>query len=123
MSNSKMIAAILSGAAAGAVVGLLFAPQSGVETRKKLASLRNQGSEYLDQLVEEGKKTWYETKGMVETNTGIAASELDDFVRHILQNGRRWWSNTRNRASEMADEAEAIVDKQVTNGKKRHYAS
>ncbi len=36
-STSKLIFALIAGAAAGAVVGLLIAPESGEETRKKLA--------------------------------------------------------------------------------------
>ena len=118
MSNSKLIAALLGGAAIGAAVGLLLAPQSGAESRKKLAKLKNRGADYVDNLVEEGKRTWYEAKGKVETNTGIAADELDDFVRHILQGGRNWWGKTKNKASKMADEAEYALENKINNGKK-----
>ncbi|HRI58246.1 MAG TPA: YtxH domain-containing protein [Saprospiraceae bacterium] len=118
MSNSKMIAALLGGAAIGAAVGLLLAPQSGADTRKKIRKLKNRGADYMDDLVENGKKTWYETKGKVETNAGIAADELDDFVRHILQNGKNWWGKTKNKAGKMAGEAEYAFEQKTNNGKK-----
>ena len=46
-STSKVLLGILGGAAAGAVLGILFAPDKGVNTRKKLI---DQGKDYSDNL-------------------------------------------------------------------------
>lgn len=37
MKNSSLLKAFLGGAALGAIAGILFAPEAGSETRKKLA--------------------------------------------------------------------------------------
>ncbi|MFD0975194.1 YtxH domain-containing protein [Salinimicrobium gaetbulicola] len=42
MKAGKMILGILSGAAAGAAVGMLFAPKKGADTRKRIADRSNE---------------------------------------------------------------------------------
>ena len=49
MSSGKVILGILAGAAAGAMLGILFAPEKGSTTRKKILS---KGEEYADELKE-----------------------------------------------------------------------
>ncbi len=46
-STSKVLLGILGGVAAGAILGILFAPDKGVNTRKKLI---DQGKDYSDNL-------------------------------------------------------------------------
>jgi gas vesicle protein len=53
-SNSKMFAALLIGIAAGAGLGLLFAPEKGIETRDKLSgSLKSLGSSIKETAIAE----------------------------------------------------------------------
>jgi gas vesicle protein len=47
MESSKVLLGILGGVAAGAILGILFAPDKGVNTRKKLV---DQGKDYSDNL-------------------------------------------------------------------------
>jgi gas vesicle protein len=44
MKSGKMILGLVSGAVAGAVVGLLFAPKKGIDTRK---AITEKGDDYL----------------------------------------------------------------------------
>lgn len=118
MTKTNLLAAILGGAAVGAALGILYAPHSGSDTRKKMRQFGAKSTDYLDDLIEQGKKTWYESKGKVETEAGIAADEVDDLLRHMLKNGEQWWNNTKNRASDIAKNAENTLEEATHAGRR-----
>ncbi len=49
MSSGKVLLGLLAGVAAGAALGILFAPDKGTETRRTIS---RKGSEYADELGE-----------------------------------------------------------------------
>ena len=55
-SSGSILVAFLLGAAAGAAVALLYAPASGEETRRKLATRAREGRDKVEALAREGRE-------------------------------------------------------------------
>ena len=47
MNSSKLLLGVLGGVAAGALMGVLFAPEKGSKTRKKIMNKANNGVDVL----------------------------------------------------------------------------
>jgi len=82
MSKSKVLAGLLVGAAAGAVLGLLLAPEKGSDTRKKIADKKNKFGEDLKNKFGEVKET---IKGKYD-NIKNDANELMEKEREAKRN-------------------------------------
>ncbi len=75
--NSKILAALLAGLAAGAAIGILFAPEKGSETRDKLNdSLKNLGDSIKDRAADEiGNLTDFKDKVVDSIKTKLRGAE------------------------------------------------
>lgn len=71
MSESKVVIALLAGLAAGAALGILFAPEAGTETRDKL-------SESLASLGESIKTT---AAGQIDKLSGVVKDKVINTVK------------------------------------------
>jgi gas vesicle protein len=69
MSRGKIVLGALAGAAAGTLIGILFAPDKGSATRKKIA---NKGEEYVHNL--KGKITGIMNNGEHQRGASVKES-------------------------------------------------
>jgi gas vesicle protein len=84
MSTSKVLLGIVAGLAAGAVVGILMAPDSGSNTRAKLSS---------------------KGQGMVDDLKGKFNDFLDGFMSHV--------ETVKDDAHDIADRAKSKIGETV----------
>src|SRR5688572_8777885 len=101
--NSKVLAALLAGLAAGAAIGMLFAPEKGSETRDKLSdSLKNLGDSIKDRAADE-----------ISNLTDFKEKVVDN-IKSKLRTAEDQYVAAKDTASSAGETAEKSV-KKVTN--------
>lgn len=78
MSSGKVVVALLAGIAAGAVLGILFAPAKGSDTRKEISgkgeglkeSIKEKFNEFLDDISEKYDDVVADAEDMTESSKG-----------------------------------------------------
>lgn len=81
-NSVKLVGVLVLGAAVGAALGILFAPDKGSETRKKIA---NKSTDLTDAIKEKFDDLMSEVKKEVETLKGKAEGMLENGVEKAKQ--------------------------------------
>ncbi|HQD10754.1 MAG TPA: YtxH domain-containing protein [Flavihumibacter sp.] len=81
MSNTnKILTAFATGLAVGAVLGVLFAPDKGENTRKKIADNGKKLSDSLREKVNEGKEKFAELRGNLQQKADAVKDKLGQYA-------------------------------------------
>ncbi|NVN94067.1 MAG: YtxH domain-containing protein [Bacteroidetes bacterium] len=75
MSTGKVVLGLLAGIATGAVLGILFAPEKGSVTRKKIAK---KGEDYVDDL----KEKFDDFKDGISEKFEKVKEDVSEFAHH-----------------------------------------
>ena len=85
MKTSKTILGVLSGVAVGAAIGILFAPDKGTNTRKKIAKKSNAAKDSLKDSFDEFLET-------VSDKYNSLVSKGED----MLEEGKKEYNNAKS---------------------------
>lgn len=76
-STGKILAAVLAGAAIGAIVGILLAPDKGSETRKKISE---EGKRLADDVKDKFRKGKEKLNALKEDFERTVKEKVDEFA-------------------------------------------
>lgn len=100
MKTDKVILGVLGGLAAGAVLGILFAPDKGEKTRKKIKS---KGLDYADEL-----KYQY---GTTLENLNKKYEALKQEGQNLFEEGKSKFDSYKQEGKELIVEGKSKLDK------------
>lgn len=84
-STGKVLLAIIGAAAAGAIIGMLVAPEKGSDLRKKIADTTGDWSNQLSQLLAQGKEQLQNLKSTATNEAENLAGEAEDRYNKVRE--------------------------------------
>jgi len=97
MSSGKVLASVLAGAAAGAILGILFAPDKGTETRRKIAET---GSDVAGSV----KSKYNEFADTISEKYDAAKEKLSNLVSEGSDMGKDMVNQAKEKANAMRND-------------------
>jgi len=92
----KLILTTLTGVASGAIIGLLFAPNKGSETRRKISK---KGDDYLRKI----KKDIYEARDYLNNRVEETQDEIDEIKQEAVTAAQVARDGQENKAERLED--------------------
>ena len=85
-STGKVVLAIIGAAAAGAIIGMLVAPEKGSDLRKKITDATGDWSSQLSDLLEKGKAQLENLRQTATQEGSKMAAEAGDRYNKVREN-------------------------------------
>jgi len=115
-SKSYGLAWFLAGLGVGALVGILYAPKSGKETREDIAQSAREGTDYLRARSREAAEQVSEIVDKGKAQVG----EYVDRGREVVDRGRTQWEEFVQRGKNLVSEQSGKVTAAVDAGRQAY---
>ena len=109
----------LAGLGLGALIGVLYAPKSGRETRDDIASQAREGSEYLKQRSKEAS----EQASILAERAKTQGRQYVDRSKEYVDRGRAQWEDFVDKSKGFVNEQSDKVSAAVDAGKQAYRSS
>ncbi|MFY9855653.1 MAG: YtxH domain-containing protein [Terracidiphilus sp.] len=117
-NKSNGLAWFLAGLGVGALVGILYAPKSGKETREDLINGAREGTEYLRARTRQAA----EQMGDLVDKGKVQVSEYVERGREAVDRGRAQWEEFVERGKNLVSEQTGRVTAAVEAGRQAYRA-
>jgi gas vesicle protein len=106
----------LAGLGIGALIGVLYAPKAGRETREELLSSAREGSEYLKQR---GREAVDQVGDLVDRSK-TQVTEYVDRGKEVVERGRAQWDEFVNQGRQFVNDQTGKVTAAVEAGRQAY---
>lgn len=117
MSSKSFWIAFLSGLTAGSIVALLYAPQSGEDTRKKLGKAYDDASDYVDETGHYVKDQAERLSKEAQSTYKQKVKDLDDAYTQATDSLTAAYSDAKDKLASLADVALEHVEGAAKKGR------
>lgn len=122
MSNEQQSSGFswfLAGLGIGALIGVLYAPKAGRETREELLSSAREGSEYLKQR---GREAADQVNDLVDRSK-TQVTEYVDRSKEVVERGRAQWDEFVNQGRQFVNDQTGKVTAAVEAGRQAYQTT
>jgi gas vesicle protein len=84
-STGKVLLAIIGAAAAGAIIGMLVAPEKGSDLRRRITDATGDWSNQLSQLLAQGKEQLQNLKNTASNEAENMGNEAEDRYNKVRE--------------------------------------